>query len=598
MEMDKGLASRFIGSREAGWSLRNAISAIIALTALMAGGETAWPLIVVRQNEVINDNPAKLSAVIDIHRRYPGSCDEMWMADRDAFRTKDELKQQLEAIESHRAEFRAAGVKVAFQQGYDIGHWTGNDFERIRAAFPDGGHLFQRDRNGDEIKGILCPRAPQVLAWERDYTETVGRAIRPTSYWLDDDLRLGYVKPEGCFCERCVKAFNERMRGNLTREQLVRRLFGDAPKDPLRAEWMAFNADAIALFATAAREGLERAGVDCRMGYEGVSAGNTYPGWDFLPLLRALSGPKGKPVGMRPGAWFWDEEKPRDMIVKSLDVAREAERCRKAGFVGAVCYEEENYPRLVLRKSPGTIVVEASLALASGCDSLSFYWNDETNPEPIGEYERFAKYVAEARGYFAALAAVSRRTRLAGVARFVGSDAPKCAGFDIHDPSECAWAVAGVPISVMEAGFPLWYVTDKSRAEMGEGDAKRIEGHVANLPKMRYPCPSQAERLQALDEIDRVTGGKFPVRIDACRPLRILPRVDAAGRLECVTLLNCSVGQTDGLKVRVRGPKGASAWWQTPAGARTKLPVADAGAEKVVTVPSIPGWQIGTVFFE
>ena len=244
------------------------------------------------------------------------------------------------------------------------------------------------------------------------------------------------------------------------------------------------------------------------------------------------------------------------------------------------------------------MVVESALGLASGCDSISLYWNDERFPEPIEEYERFAKSVAEARPYFEALAAVSRRTRLAGLSRFVGSAAAQRAVYDIRDGSENVWAVSGIPISVMEAGFPLWYVNDRSRAEMGEGDERRLEGHIVKMPQLKLTYPTQAERLQVLNEIDRVTGGKFPVRIDACRPLRILPRVDAEERLVSVTLLNCSVGETGELKVRVRGPNGGTAWWQTPKGPRQKLAVAASGAEKIVTVPSIPGWQIGTVFFE
>ena len=85
---------------------------------------------------------------------------------------------------------------------------------------------------------------------------------------------------------------------------------------------------------------------------------------DNRVLLAALSGPNGRAVGIRPGAGYYAESHPRDMVNKCLSVAREAERCRDYGFVRNVCYEQETYPRRILQKSPGAIVTEGTLALA------------------------------------------------------------------------------------------------------------------------------------------------------------------------------------------------------------------------------------------
>lgn len=569
----------------------------LAACALSACAESPWPLVVVRQQEEIDDHPEKLKAILEAHRRHPGSCDEMWMADRDFFRTRAQLKHHLDAINACRADFERAGVKIAFQKGYTIGHGMGSEGIAETCGELGGTNVWQRGRDGKELVGLLCPRSPELAAWEREYAETVGRAIRPASYWLDDDVRLGYYKPHGCFCDRCLKAFNARFSHDLTREELASRIFGDAAREPLRAEWIAFNAESLSLCARAAREGLEKAGVDCHLGYEAIGAGYTYTGWDFAPILKEMSGPKGRKVGIRPGDSFWTEESPREMVFKSLNVAREAERCRRMGFVGAICYEEENFQRIVLNKSPGTMVVESALALASGCDSVSLYFNDERFPEPAEEYERFAKTVAEARPYFAALAEASRRTHLAGLSRFVGSAAAETPGFDIRDPAIRVWAVSGIPISVMEAGYPLWYVNEKSRREMTAEDERKAAGHVVELPNRKLGYPTQAERLQLLDAIDRVTEGRFPVRVDACRPLRILPRITSDGKLDSVTFLNCSVGRTDDLKVKVRNPAGTKPVWRRLYEQPVELKSVAESGESVLVVPSLPGWEIGTVFF-
>ena len=113
----------------------------------------------------------------------------------------------------------------------------------------------------------------------------------------------------------------------------------------------------------------------------------------------------------------------------------------------------------------------------------------------------------------------------------------------------------------------------------------------------RFPLASRRTKL--LDDLDAATGGAFPVRVDAIRPLRILPRVRDDGRLDSVTLLNLSIGGTDELRIRVRHPVSHEALLQT-ATMDTPIPAkCEAGAspdELVVFLPDLGGWQIATVF--
>ena len=289
------------------------------------------------------------------------------------------------------------------------------------------------------------------------------------------------------------------------------------------------------------------------------------------------------------------------MVKKCLSVARESERCRGYGnLVASICYEQETYPRRVLHKSPGAIMTECALALASGCDALSLYWYSASEPEPIEEYGRFLKTLATARPYFERLAESTRRTHLGGVARFVGSAAAETAGFDLRDNTDFDLACAGIPVTVMESGTKVWYVTAKSRAEMTEADKPLLaQGAVVDIGDVgRFPLASR--RLKLLDDLDAATGGAFPVRIDACRPLRILPRVRPDGKLDSVTILNLSIGDTDGMKLRMRNPASARAVWRDVKGAEKILTLSPGAAEneRVATIDDMPGWQIATLFFE
>ena len=608
---------------------------VILLAAQAAfAGETSWPFITIRQTGLFAGNEETLRQIVECHKRHPGACDEFWFATGSRKPIPD-VEKECEAFARCRALCEEVGILPGYQQGLTLGHGERRDIlTNPRAGeqqFPADAYQVRADGT---FLGLLCPRSPLVLDYEREYAKAVLRVANPVSFWLDDDLRLGVAHAEGCFCDRCIAAFNEKTGGSWTREALVARLFSKVPREPVRAQWIEFNAESLALYAAQVRKAADELGSGCRLGYQSVSANRLYPARDYGPLLAALSGPEQNGAGIRPGDGFYDESEPRGMVAKCLGVAREAERCRhptsqsgdlsgKAALngpqgrlnadggdlVASICYEQETYPRHLLHKSPGAIMTECALALASGCDSLSLYWFPSESPMPVAEYDRFLSTLLRARPYFERLAASARRTRLGGVARFVGSAAAETAGFDLRDTADFDLACAGVPVTVAEGAPCAFYLTDKSRAEMTEADQALLSGEglaagpsapaVVEISGMgKFPLASRRAKL--LDDLDAATGGLFPVRIDECRPLRILPRVREDGRLDSVTLLNLSIGATDEIRVRVRRPVSRTALMQDATKA-APVPVeclpGSSPEEAVVTLADIGPWQIVTLFF-
>ncbi len=440
-------------------------TAAYVLAATVACAQTSdWPFIVIRHTSALNEAPDVFAQLMECHKRHPGACDEFWFS-AGLRMTPEDAAAAAEKIAAFRPLCDEAGIRLSYQQGVTLGHGVANfgASKPGEQAFPDD--AWRIDADGKRL-GLLCPRSPFVLDYERDFAKAIIGIAKPDSYWLDDDLRLGAWKPQGCFCGRCLAAFNAKTGGSWTRAELAKRLFSNAARrdgsphlDPLRADWAAFNAESLALYAAAVRKAADELDSPCRLGYQAIWADSTYNGSDYRPLLEALSGPAHRPVGIRPGAGFYTEAEPRGMVEKCLSVAREAERCKDLTFtaaqggdlkpegrlnahggniVASVCYEQEPYPRHVLHKSPGAIMTECALALASGCNSLSLYWYDQAAPEPVPEYDRFVKTLAEARPYFERLAASTRRTRLGGVARFVGSAALEAPGFDLRDRKDFA----------------------------------------------------------------------------------------------------------------------------------------------------------------
>ncbi len=575
-------------------------------SVILTGLAGEYPFIVFRLTWSPNNKPEFFRQSCAVHAKYKGAFDDFWYGGGKPLCKLEFCREDLRTFSVNRPSIEAAGMTLSFQQGlttihdyYYVGKagvpWVYDPAEAY--LFPDDAWMVRP--NGEVAKGrCLCPRAPSVLDYEYQYVKEVLRELRPVTFWLDDDLRLGVGKV-GCFCPRCVAAFNAKHGLNLTREALAARLFGKTPIDDLREQWITFNEESLALYGAAARRAADEVMPECRLALQTVSADCLLNGRNYGPILQALSGHGRVPSGLRPGHGCYTEDKPYDFLEKAFWCTREAERSRKLGKIcGTICYEQETYTRRVFHKSPGAIVTESALALASGCDTLSLYWADGEKPERIEDYERFVKTVASARPYLEKLAASTRRTSLGGVARYLGSRAFEQKGASLGDASDLALMRCGIPVTVAEAtaAYKVWRLSPKSLAAMTPEEVRKLRAEGAlELPV--DPTPRVSERQAWLDAIDRATGGRFPVRVDFVHALRVLPRIDAAGKTDSVTLLNLSMGDTDEFTVRIRNPRGRATTFATPRGEQAAVSVYDAAKDElVVTVPNLGGWQIATVF--
>ncbi len=545
--------------------------------------EPKWPLLTMRQMSSTSFDPDAIRTMAAINRRHPGSCDEHWLGEGYP-RASAEAEKRAASLGVLADELRAAGIVPGFQQGVTLGH----DFSRRpENGVPLPDDAFQVDVDGNRT-AFLCPTSPDVLANEERYAETYVRLGKVESFWLDDDLRMGFAKKRsaGCWCPRCLALLNAKAGTAFTREEFVARLSSDEPEDPLRAVWAEFKAESLARFAAAARRGAKRANPDVRMGYQSISSATIDCGEDYRLILEALSGSFRDSVGIRPGHGYYQETNPRyDLPVKLLDVAREAERCRAyPGWKGNVAFEQENYPHFAMEKSAEAIVKEAALALAVGCDAVTQYWYSSDHPEPFGHYEDVARLTAAWRPYLERLAEIAPITHLGGVAHrpdlnlmtgpantipaLLANSLPR------RDPCEIKLALMGVPVTIAEAGTMAFY-------------------DPADVPQGQY---SSADRDALLDKLDALPGGPLCVRTDKVHPLIPYPRVTDDGRTRAVTFLNTSIGRATGIPVRIRRPAGGMAVLARPCEPDVVVPAAPGdGDELRLVLPDLPAWEIATV---
>ena len=565
--------------------MKSLVFAAFALALAQAGAD-GWPFITIRETLGPTLNPEKFEEVIAINAKYPGSCDEYWFCHCGGYDLAD-AKKDLEKWLRFVPLCEKAGIQVGFQQGVTLGHGdphAGGEDSTSAKPYPYSDDAWAKTRDGSKTY-TLCPRSPEVLEYQEKYTALVCETLNPSSIWLDDDLRMGCYKVDTCFCPRCIAAFNEMTGAEHTREEIVERLYGGAPSDPLRRQWVDFNASQLALFGAATRRGADAANAGCRLALQTVSANDFITGWDYRPVLEALSGGGRRQVGVRAGCGFYGEEHPREMLEKMLAVTRECEGCKTyGGLVAQVSYEEENYYREVLHKSVGAVMIESAVALASGCDALTLYWWDYSRDEPLSYYEEFASELSRWRPYLERVAKVNKFTHLGGIANDLPDDLAERGGnFTRYSPVDFNLSTVGIPVTVEEAK-PVWMY----RAE--------------EVPlKFAFPSyPTTAELESFRDFIDRESGGKVPVRIGKTHMMRLFPRTDDEDRLHAVTCWNLSMGPARKITVRLRNPASAKWVWARPCEDDVALEAVpgELAGELVVELPELPGYAVGTLFAE
>lgn len=106
---------------------------------------------------------------------------------------------------------------------------------------------------------------------------------------------------------------------------------------------------------------------------------------------------------------------------------------------------------------------------------------------------------------------------------------------------------------------------------------------------------SSAKRRQIIYAADYVCGHQLPAILESAEQVVVLPRVDKEKKTVSVTLCNASIGKTDEMVLRIRNPRG-SQFVLMNADICMDAKTERDGNDVLVTVPSIGGWDILTLF--
>ena len=399
-------------------SLLTAAAALSALAGQAAAVTNDVPFALLRSYGTYEDNRDFTERVFAAQERHPGLIEEIWFSGGgDEF--GDPAAYGRGAAERNlgaKGRCRELGIRFSYQQGVTLNH--GPDGVR-RANIPEDAWVV--DRNGKVQYGLFCCTSSFVKDFCREKAKAVMAALKPDTYWPDDDLRLNKLPnaPSLCFCPRCVKLFGEKVGRTFDREGLLLALTNRVGSAEIRRQWCAFNGEMLGAYAKVYREAADAVSPATRICQQSPYVVSAVNGDAYRHILAAYDG-NGVGTGVRPGGGYYGDENPFALLGKGMCVAKDAARVSRLGCVREICYEAENWPHIGALKSPGGMMTENAYAIALGCNSLALYWGADLNGESAASYDFFFDTFAAWKPFLVSMRDAFRGTLPGGVASCFG----------------------------------------------------------------------------------------------------------------------------------------------------------------------------------
>lgn len=540
------------------------------------------PFYMLRLRAVETDDVATWEETRQAISDNPGCCDEVWFSTGIGYPTLAAHRERAAKQAKAAADCCAMGIAPGLQIQATLGHFDGSTGQEDAAA---------RDWTGwTGSQGVVdrfcsCPRDPKFIA----YFEEVGRiyaSYRPTSVWIDDDLRIDNHNPasigslNGCWCDRCVGDFAEREEKSYTRETLAASAKVDTS---LYRRWERFQFESLATLAGRIAKAIVVVSPETRMGYQHCMRAD---GLQTL-VYEAMAEASGHAVRSRPGGGAYYDHDPRNQLAKAYVMMRQRATLAGTKVIEQFCPEIETYPRKFACRTPRGVLLEALENLALGMDSLSLLITD-TRYERMAWYGRtFFRTLSKNRACLKGYADQSIGTEPAGL--YV--DASGLAG-DVPGEDWMA-ACSGVRWEETCSGIPLI-----------NGPGRRLGDYAefvrSNGGKLDVSVASTEEIIGRSRLADQVAGGKLPVILMDPMVAFVMPRLTSEGELRTIVVINATIGRTEPTRLRLRSiPVWAKRgmWWALDATAM-ELPLMRDGNDTIVVLPSIDGWSGGWLGFE
>lgn len=407
-----------------------------------------------------------------------GNCfDEVWLATSYGILTREQYKDFAKDMAWAAEKFREAGVSASMQVSRTVGHHPD-------ALKTNGGDGVQEDFglitswDGEESPGVFCWNSEAFRSYVYDTLFTCA-AYKPEIVWVDDDIRLRLIGKSKalCFCDDCIRIFNEKYGYQYTRAEIKERFLADTD---FRRQYVAVQTETLADFAGLISKAIHDASPDTVMALQ--NGGNTMLAINAQKAcLDEMYRASEKAPGFRSGGGFYNDHKPDGMFTKAMIL--NYMNSRLPDYVKHRSCEIENLPFNVYGKSPECTPLEAALYLAYGCNEASVTLMRQH--ETLSWHKRLFDRLTQYRPYFDKYTAHNEDTVNAGICFY---QPPQSNFMPCNENGEpfwndtCIWEAAeclrhGLPMHTSPVGC-AYYLSDKTCDFLSLEDMEFLAGQT------------------------------------------------------------------------------------------------------------------------
>lgn len=306
------------------------------------------------------------------------------------------VKAYQEKLFRIRRAMERIGVRYSLNPWITVGH---NDRGRNDLGYLPG----LRTVVGHDGTECTCCACPLSSIWREHVAKvwTLYAETRPHVIWVEDDIRTFNHNPVryGCFCSEHLARFSERVRREVSREELVQALTAPGKPHPWRAEF--FDMQAEIMIDTVAFLGrtVHRSSPETCLGL--MSSG---------PLVHCLEGRRwkefaqamadGQPVYSRPPMGNYHEDSLRGLYY-SHDSIKITRHCMPTGAIEQT--EVENVPFTAYSKSTVFTFLEMAISFAYGSHGVTMNLFDHCGT-PMENDAALGRMLGEKKAWLEALA--------------------------------------------------------------------------------------------------------------------------------------------------------------------------------------------------
>ncbi len=226
--------------------------------------------------------------------------DRVFLCTERGFCSDEQRRAQLDII--------CDGIRFFKEKGYSVGIWLsslghGGSLIGVKDVQSVDGLTNIVGVTGESARDSFCPLdekfADSYLSWISMLAGTNADMIM-----LDDDYRLSNrLGGFGCFCEKHMKLFCERLGENVSREQLAAKIFCGG-KNKYRDAYLDVEGETLRCFSERLRAAVDRVNPQMRLGACACISVWDGDGIDSIEISKILAG-KTKPFMRFIGAAYW-----------------------------------------------------------------------------------------------------------------------------------------------------------------------------------------------------------------------------------------------------------------------------------------------------